>query len=256
MATVTTQLRYQCLVYGLHWNPTTRCKLAPNYQECMTVCTVFLKMYIIVGLTTLQVSQLLTRLRVRWNRESKKLAPPNLPASSTIDFQFSFTQITSSRGKIMLTASTPRLVEGCTFCAYSEGPGLTRSCPSLPLCSSLHFGTCMCGLVNLPHWGTVGKAWIHSKVGYVHCCPRSVIQASASKLWLAHAEGEEREAGLRTFSIKVVRNPDHKLRHLLPHERTIKYGLQRAKRYQIPKFNTARTRRPLFPLGLPTGYEP
>ena len=33
-------------------------------------------------------------------------------------------------------------------------------------------------------------------------------------------EGTERLA--KDFFVKIVRNPDHKLRHLLPHERTIK----------------------------------
>ena len=32
----------------------------------------------------------------------------------------------TSRGKIMLTTSTPRPAGGCTFCAYSEGPGLSH----------------------------------------------------------------------------------------------------------------------------------
>ena len=97
---------------------------------------------------------------------------------------------TSSRGKIMLIASTPRPAGVLYFLCR-----LRRHCSSLHLCSSLHSGTCMCDLAHLPHWGTVGKAWIHSTAGYVHCCPRPVIQASTSKLWLAHAEGEEREAG-------------------------------------------------------------
>ena len=34
---------------------------------------------------------------------------------------------TSSHGKIMLTTSTPRPAGGCTFCAYSEGPGLSHT---------------------------------------------------------------------------------------------------------------------------------
>ena len=71
---------------------------------------------------------------------------------------------------------------------------------------------------------------------------------------------ERRERLARDFFIKIVRNPDHKLRHLLPHERTIKYGLRTAKLYQNvnPTYNIqAELRRPLFPMGLlPTGYKP
>ena len=60
---------------------------------------------------------------------------------------------------------------------------------------------------------------------------------------------ERRERLARDFFIKIVRNSDHKLRHLLPHERTIKYGLRTAKPYQNPKYNTPELRRPLFPMG-------
>ena len=69
---------------------------------------------------------------------------------------------------------------------------------------------------------------------------------------------ERRERLARDFFINIVRNPDHKLRHLLPHERTIKYGLRTAKPDQNPTYNTQpELRRPLFPMGLlPTGYEP
>ena len=61
---------------------------------------------------------------------------------------------------------------------------------------------------------------------------------------------EDRRQGLaRDFFIKIVRNPNHKLRHLLPHERTIKYGLRTAKPYQSLKFNTAKIRKNLIPYG-------
>ena len=68
---------------------------------------------------------------------------------------------------------------------------------------------------------------------------------------------ERRERLARDFFIKIVRNPDHKLCHL-PHERTIKYGLQTAEPYQNPKYNIQpELRRPLFPMGLLlTGYKP
>ena len=58
---------------------------------------------------------------------------------------------------------------------------------------------------------------------------------------------ERRERLARDFFIKIVRNPDHKLCHLLPYERTIKYGQLTAKPYQIPKYNTARTKKTLIP---------
>ena len=56
---------------------------------------------------------------------------------------------------------------------------------------------------------------------------------------------ERRETLARDFFIEIVRNPDHKLRHILPHERTIKYDLQTAKPYQNPKYKTARTKKTL-----------
>ena len=61
---------------------------------------------------------------------------------------------------------------------------------------------------------------------------------------------ERRERLARDFFIKIVRNPDHKLRHLLPHKRTIKYGLRTPKPYQIPKYNTATTKKTLIPYGI------
>ena len=56
---------------------------------------------------------------------------------------------------------------------------------------------------------------------------------------------ERRERLARDFFIKIVRNPDHKLRHLLPHEKTIKYGLRTAKPDQNPTYNTVRTKKTL-----------
>ena len=67
---------------------------------------------------------------------------------------------------------------------------------------------------------------------------------------------ERKERLARDFFVKTVRNPEHKLRHLLPHERTIKYGLPTAKLYQNRITIQPELRRPLFPRGLPTGYEP
>ena len=61
---------------------------------------------------------------------------------------------------------------------------------------------------------------------------------------------ERRERLARDFFIKIVRNPDLKLRHLLPHEKTIKYGLLTAKPYQNPTNNTARTKKTLIPYGI------
>ena len=61
---------------------------------------------------------------------------------------------------------------------------------------------------------------------------------------------ERRERLARDFFIKIVRNPDHKLRHLLPHERTIKYSLRTARPYQNPKYNTARTKKTVIPYGI------
>ena len=61
---------------------------------------------------------------------------------------------------------------------------------------------------------------------------------------------ERRERLARDIFIKIVRNPDRKLRHLLPHERTIKYGLRTAKPYQNPTYNTARTKKTLIPYGI------
>ena len=61
---------------------------------------------------------------------------------------------------------------------------------------------------------------------------------------------ERRERLARDCFIKIVRNPDHKLRHVLPHERTMKYGLRTAKPYQNPKYNTARTKKTLIPCGI------
>ena len=61
---------------------------------------------------------------------------------------------------------------------------------------------------------------------------------------------ERRERLATDFFIKIVGNPHHKLCHLLPHERTIKYGLGTAKPYQNPKYNTARTKKTLIPYGI------
>ena len=58
---------------------------------------------------------------------------------------------------------------------------------------------------------------------------------------------ERRQRLARVFFIKIVRNPGHKLRHLRPHERTIKYGLRTAKFFQHPKYNTAKTKKTLIP---------
>ena len=61
---------------------------------------------------------------------------------------------------------------------------------------------------------------------------------------------ERRERLARDFFIKIVRSPDHKLRHLLPHKRTMQYGLRTAKLYHNPTYNTARTKKTLIPYGI------
>jgi len=61
---------------------------------------------------------------------------------------------------------------------------------------------------------------------------------------------ERREGLARDFFIKIIEKPDHKLHHLLPPERTVKYALRTAKPYHNSHFNTVRTRRTLIPYGI------
>ena len=81
---------------------------------------------------------------------------------------------TSSRGKIMLTASTPRPAWGCTFCAYSEGLGLshtTASESSPPAVCSILEHACATWHTCLTEEQLEKLESIRSAVGYVHCCP-------------------------------------------------------------------------------------
>ena len=171
-----------------------------------------------------------------WNRS---------PASNSSDAPLT----TSSRGKITWTASMSRSAGGCTFCAYSEGPGLSHT--TLSESSPLQFTPFWNMHVRLGTPASLGKS---GKLESIYRQAMCIVAPDLSYRQVLANFGlptlKERRDLTRDFYIKIVRNPDHKLCYLLPHERTIMYGLRTAKPYQNPKFNTARTRKTLIPYGI------
>ena len=158
---------------------------------------------------------------------------------------------TSSRGKIMLTASTPRPAGGCTFCAYSEGLGLSHTSIVRVFTSAVR-STLEYACAT---WHTCLTGQQSEKIESIQRRAMCIVAPDLSYRQALANFGlptlkERRERLARDFFIKIVRNPDHKLRHLLPHERTIKYGLRTAKPDQNPTYNTAGTKRTLIPYGI------
>ena len=180
-----------------------------------------------------------------WNRS---------PASN-----FSGAPLTSSsRGKIMLTASTPRPTGGCTFCAYSEGPGLNHT--TLSESSPLQFSSFWymhvrpgtpASLENSQKWlnpFTAGLCTLLSQTCHTGQAPANFGFPS----WRSGERG-----WLKTFSLKLLET-------LIINCATSSHMRERSSKvFEQPSLRKTRSSiqpelgRPLFPMRLlPTGYEP